>query len=126
MCAVKPGVPGLSETIRVRSVLGRYLEHSRVFSFVNDGDPEIFIGSADMMHRNLDRRVEALVRIVQPDHIKELQDLFTLSMSDESSSWKLEPTGTWTRNQFDVDGKKLIDVQDEMMRFTASRKASTK
>jgi len=126
MCAVKPGVPGLSETIRVRSVLGRYLEHSRVFTFVNDGDPEIFIGSADMMHRNLDRRVEALVRIVQPDHIKELQDLFTLAMSDNSSSWHLESDGSWTRHQFDSEGKKLTDVQDELMRFTASRRATAK
>ena len=126
MCAVRPGVPGLSETIRVRSVLGRYLEHSRVFTFVNDGDPEIFIGSADMMHRNLDRRVEALVRIVQPDHIKELQDLFTLAMSDNASSWHLESNGSWTRHQFDAEGKKLTDVQDELMRFTASRKASSK
>lgn len=126
MCALKPNTPGLSENIRVRSVLGRYLEHSRIFSFVNDGDPEIFIGSADMMHRNLDRRVEALVRIVQPDHIKELQDLFTLAMNGSSASWHLESNGSWTRHQFDGEGKKLTDVQDEVMRFTASRKALTK
>ena len=122
MCAVKPGVPGLSENIRVRSVLGRYLEHSRIFHFVNDGDPEIFIGSADMMHRNLDRRVEALVRIVQPDHIKELQDLFTLAMNESSSSWHLESSGAWIRHQFDSNGKKLVDVQDELMRLTTLRK----
>ena len=126
MCALKPGVPDLSHNIRVRSVLGRYLEHSRIFSFVNDGDPEIFIGSADMMHRNLDRRVEALVRIAQPDHIKELQDLFTLAMNESSASWHLESNGSWTRHQFDGEGKKLTDVQDELMRFTASRKALTK
>ena len=126
MCALKPGVVGLSENIRVRSVLGRYLEHSRVFSFIGGGDPEVFIGSADMMHRNLDRRVEALVRIAQPDHIKELQDLFTLSMSDTSSSWHLESDGSWKRHQFDANGKKLTDVQDELMRFTASRKVSKK
>ena len=126
MCALKPGVPGLSDTIRVRSVLGRYLEHSRVFIFAGGGDPEIFIGSADMMHRNLDRRVEALVKIVQPDHIKELQDLFTLAMSESSSSWHLETDGSWTRHQFDESGKKLTDVQDELMRFVASRKASNK
>ena len=126
MCALKPGVPGLSETIKVRSVLGRYLEHSRVFAFSGGGDPDIFIGSADMMHRNLDRRVEALVKIVQPDHIKELQDLFTLAMSDNSSSWHLETNGSWTRHQFDETGKKLTDVQDELMRFVAGRKASNK
>ena len=126
MCALKPGVPGLSETIKVRSVLGRYLEHSRVFTFQAGGDPEVFIGSADMMHRNLDRRVEALVRIAQPDHIKELQDLFTLAMSDESSSWHLETNGSWTRHQFDSNGKKLTDVQDELMRFTTSRRSTRK
>jgi len=126
MCALKPGVPGLSETIKVRSVLGRYLEHSRVFIFAGGGDPEVFIGSADMMHRNLDRRVEALVRIAQPDHIKELQDLFALAMSDDSSSWHLETNGTWSRHQFDANGKKLIDVQDELMRFTSSRRSTRK
>lgn len=126
MCALKPGVPGLSETIKVRSVLGRYLEHSRVFAFNGGGDPDIFIGSADMMHRNLDRRVEALVKIVQPDHIKELQDLFTLAMSDHSSSWHLETNGSWTRHQFDETGKNLTDVQDELMRFVSSRKATSK
>ena len=124
MCALKPGIPDLSETIRVRSVLGRYLEHSRVFTFAGGGDPEVFIGSADMMHRNLDRRVEALVRIVQPDHIKELQDLFTLAMGETAASWHLQPSGEWERHQFDANGNKLVDVQDELMRFTATRRAT--
>jgi polyphosphate kinase len=66
------------------------------------------------------------VRIAQPDHIKELQDLFTLAMNDSSASWHLESNGSWTRHQFDAEGKKLTDVQDEVMRFTASRKALTK
>jgi len=113
MCALKPGVPGLSENIRVRSVLGRYLEHSRIFSFAGGGDPAVFIGSADMMHRNLDRRVEALVRLSQPDHIREMNALFELAMSDAAATWHLGSDGTWTRHQYDNSGKALIDVQDK-------------
>ena len=116
MCALKPGVPGLSENIRVRSVLGRYLEHSRIFTFAGGGDPAVFIGSADMMHRNLDRRVEALVRISQPDQIRELNGLFELAMADGSSSWHLGSDGFWQRHQFDAEGKPLVDVQDQLMK----------
>jgi len=115
MCALKPGVPGLSENIRVRSVLGRYLEHSRIFSFAGGGDPAVFIGSADMMHRNLDRRVEALVRLSQPDHIREMNALFELAMSDAAATWHLGSDGAWTRHQYDNSGKALIDVQDKTM-----------
>ena len=68
ICAIRVGVPGLSENITARSILGRFLEHSRVFHFANGGDDEIYIGSADLMHRNLERRVESLVRITQTDH----------------------------------------------------------
>ena len=83
ICALRPGVPGLSETIEVRSVLGRFLEHSRVFLFGGGGEPQAFIGSADMMHRNLDRRVEALVRITERAHVAELQSLMARGMSDD-------------------------------------------
>ena len=123
MCALKPGVPGLSETIRVRSVLGRYLEHSRVFGFNGGGDPAWFIGSADMMHRNLDRRVEALVRLVQPDHIKEVSGIFELAMADTSASWWLDSAGTWTRHQYDAEGKPLVDVQDQIMKEILAKRA---
>jgi polyphosphate kinase len=122
MCALKPGVPGLSETIRVRSVLGRYLEHSRAFAFVNAGDPRYYIGSADMMHRNLDRRVEALVNLVQPDHMQEMEAVFELGMADTSASWHLDANGVWTRHQFDEAGKPLMEVQDETMRRVAGKK----
>jgi polyphosphate kinase len=115
MCSLRPGVPGLSENIRVRSILGRYLEHSRIFSFGGGGDPAVFIGSADMMHRNLDRRVEALVRLSQPDHIREMSALFELAMSDEASTWHLGSDGAWVRHQYGADGKPLIDVQDKTM-----------
>jgi polyphosphate kinase len=115
MCALKPGVPGLSENIRVRSVLGRYLEHSRIFAFAGGGDPAVFIGSADMMHRNLDRRVEALVRLSQPDHIREMTALFELSMSDQAATWHLGSDGSWTRHQYGENGQPLVDVQDKTM-----------
>ncbi|WP_347976258.1 RNA degradosome polyphosphate kinase [Microbacterium sp. ProA8] len=115
ICSLKPGVPGMSENITVRSILGRYLEHSRIFAFHNDGEPVVYIGSADMMHRNLDRRVEALVRVSTPAHVKELNDLFTLSMSDNTSSWHLGPDGEWVRHNIGEDGKPLLDIQDRTM-----------
>jgi polyphosphate kinase len=124
MCALKPGVPGLSENIRVRSVLGRYLEHSRIFAFAGGGDPAVFIGSADMMHRNLDRRVEALVRLSQPDHIREMNALFELAMSDQAATWHLGSDGAWTRHQYDENGKPLIDVQDKTMADVYSKRNS--
>jgi polyphosphate kinase len=115
MCALKPGVPGLSETIRVRSILGRYLEHSRIFSFLGGGDPKVYLGSADMMHRNLDRRVEVLVRLSEPDHVNSITEMFELAMSEQVASWALEPTGNWRRTQFDSEGNALRDFQDTMM-----------
>ncbi|MEO0027305.1 MAG: hypothetical protein RL716_636 [Actinomycetota bacterium] len=124
MCALKPGVPGLSENIKVRSVLGRYLEHSRIFAFNGGGDPAVFIGSADMMHRNLDRRVEALVRISQPDHIRELNAFFDLCMDERSSSWHLASDGSWARHQVSAEGTALIDVQDQVMSEVFSKRKS--
>ncbi|WP_396657452.1 RNA degradosome polyphosphate kinase [Microbacterium sp.] len=115
ICSLKPGVEGMSENITVRSVLGRYLEHSRIFSFLNAGDPQVYIGSADMMHRNLDRRVEALVRVTAPAHITELESLFDLAMSDGTSTWHLGPDGEWIRHAVDADGRRLVDLQDRTM-----------
>ncbi|SDY41393.1 polyphosphate kinase [Herbiconiux ginsengi] len=122
ICSLKPGQEGLSETIRVRSILGRYLEHSRIFSFHNNGDPQVFIGSADMMHRNLDRRVEALVRLVDPDHLREIDGLFELAMSDAVTSWALDEAGDWIRSVVDAEGVHLIDLQDELMQQISRRK----
>lgn len=121
ICALRPGVPGLSENIRVRSVLGRFLEHSRVFAFANDGDPVVYIGSADMMHRNLDRRIEALVRVKDPRHVQYLLDLFTVYMSDDSHTWHLNADGAWNRFDEDAQGNPLLDVQSHYLR-SRSRK----
>jgi polyphosphate kinase len=115
ICAVRPGVRGLSENIRVRSILGRFLEHSRLFWFANGGEPLVYIGSADLMHRNLDRRVEALVRLRDPRHIAEIDDLLSLSMDPATSSWHLEPDGTWTRHHKNVDGEPLRDLQSHLI-----------
>jgi polyphosphate kinase len=122
MCALKPGIKGLSENIKVVSVLGRYLEHSRVFFFENAGDPDVFIGSADMMHRNLDRRVESLVQITQTDQIKELNDLLELAVSGTVAIWELESSGIWRRDSKNHDGEPLIDMQDEVMARTLLKK----
>ncbi|MFW0107906.1 RNA degradosome polyphosphate kinase [Rothia sp. P7181] len=111
ICSLRPGVLGLSENIQVRSILGRFLEHSRVFTFANGSEPKIFIGSADMMHRNLDRRVEALVPIKNEAHQQYLLDMFDLYVSDSTSSWHLDSQGTWKRHYLDQDGNPLTDVQ---------------
>ena len=122
MCALKPGVPGLSESIRVHSVLGRYLEHSRIFYFENDGDPDVFIGSADMMHRNLDRRVETLVKLVQTDQIQDLKAIMDLGMSGDVATWVLGADGLWSRRGGDADGVPLPDMQDELMKLVLNKK----
>ena len=121
ICSLLPSVQGLSENITVRSVLGRYLEHSRVFVFGNAGNPTVYIGSADMMHRNLDRRIEVLVKLADPQHVNQVLDHVTRGMSDDVSSWHLGPDGTWTRVALDYVGSPLVDIQDETMHRIAKR-----
>jgi polyphosphate kinase len=121
MCALKPGVKDLSETIKVRSILGRYLEHSRVFSFQGGGDAKVYIGSADMMHRNLDRRVEVLVRLIEPEHIERVETMFLLAMSDDMSVWNLVADGSWIRSKVDESGAPLKDFQDAVMQTISER-----
>ncbi|XCB29379.1 RNA degradosome polyphosphate kinase [Arcanobacterium hippocoleae] len=115
ICCLRAGIPGLSENIKVRSVLGRFLEHSRVYAFHNDGDPQVFIGSADLMHRNLDRRIEALISIHNPEMKAFLIDLVAVACADTTASWHLQPDG-WVRVAYDVQGKPLVHVQDLLMR----------
>ncbi|WGW12503.1 RNA degradosome polyphosphate kinase [Saxibacter everestensis] len=123
ICSLRPGVPGLSENIKVRSVVGRYLEHSRAFTFKGGGDPTVYIGSADMMHRNLDRRVEALVRLTSPEHIQEIESLFDLAFSPDTGAWELEADGKWTRFHRDADGQSHTKFQEELIRQHAKRRA---
>jgi polyphosphate kinase len=97
ICMLRPGVSGLSENVSVRSIAGRYLEHSRLFSFEAGDSAEFFLGSADLMTRNLDRRIEVLVPIEQPRLRQELSAVFDSSFADNSSSWELAPDGAWRR-----------------------------
>ena len=133
ICALKPGVPGLSENIRVRSILGRFLEHSRIYAFANsDGPqigegpaagPEVWIGSADLMHRNLDRRVEALVRITAPEQIDELIKYVDLQMADSTTSWHMAADGTYVRHAKDEEGRPLVDSQEYLIKKHTRRPA---
>jgi polyphosphate kinase len=125
ICALRPGLPGLSENIRVRSVVGRFLEHSRVYAFGvgEDEDSEVWIGSADMMHRNLDRRVELLVHVTDPGHQRRLRGLLDLGLDDDTSSWWLGPNGYWTRHNRDESGNPLRDIQETLVRERRGRSA---
>ncbi|KAB2348422.1 RNA degradosome polyphosphate kinase [Actinomadura rudentiformis] len=115
ICALRPGVEGLSETIRVRSILGRFLEHSRVFAFENGGEPEVWFGSADLMHRNLDRRVEALVRVTERTQRADLVGLLDKAMDDGTQAWWLDGDGTWTRRAAMTDDN-LLDIQSHLVK----------
>ena len=121
ICGLRAGVEGLSENIRVRSILGRFLEHSRIYAFAGGGQTELFIGSADLMHRNLDRRVEALVRITDPAMVEDLEWLVTHCASDDVASWHLQPDGSWERHLLDAEGNRLEDIQDSLMARARSR-----
>jgi polyphosphate kinase len=114
----------LSENIRVRSILGRFLEHSRIFVFGNGGDPEVWFGSADMMHRNLDRRIEALVRVADPTHRAELSGLIDLGMAEDTASWHLGSDGAWSRKSQDADGLRLRDIQELLIDSRQRRRSA--
>jgi polyphosphate kinase len=120
ICTLRPGVPGLSERIRVRSVVGRFLEHSRLLRFRNGGDDEFWIGSADLMHRNLDRRVEALVRITDPAAQAELRRVLDTTTSDETGGFDLCSDGRWYRRAHNGPSP-MEDVQELLLRRATGR-----
>jgi polyphosphate kinase len=114
ICCLKPGVPGLSEQIHVRSLVGHYLEHSRIFRFGAAADHRILIGSSDLMPRNLDRRVEAVVPVTDPDLNQEIEQFLELELSDDTLAWELAADGAWTK----VPVGRGINTQDLMRRAT--------
>ncbi len=122
ICAVRPGVPGLSENIRVRSTLGRFLEHSRIYWFANAGHAQVGIGSADLMHRNLDRRVETIVGLANPDHISRIEDLFEIAFDEGTASWWLDGSA-WTQHTQREDGTAKLDLQEYLISQMGQRRA---
>jgi polyphosphate kinase len=118
LCCLRPGVPGLSETIRVFGVVGRFLEHSRIYAFTNGGDPEYYIGSADWMKRNLDRRVETIIPLLD-DRVKEQMAVLLRSYEqDNSSAWDCDTEGVYHR-RVPAKGESRREAQETFMRRAA-------
>ncbi|MFF1817084.1 RNA degradosome polyphosphate kinase [Kribbella sp. NPDC058245] len=124
ICTIRPGIEGLSDNIRVRSILGRFLEHSRVFWFENGGEPEAWIGSADLMHRNLDRRVEVLVQLKETDHIAEIREMFDMALDEGTQSWWLQPDNTWEARLTTPEGEPLRDLQERLIATRGRRRTA--
>jgi len=120
ICCLRPGIPGLSERITVRSLVGRYLEHSRIFRFGERAEATHYIGSADLMQRNLDRRVEALVPVADPSLAARLDEVLDVLMQDDMLSWTLGADGTWTK----VRGERGIDAQQRLQELAVERAGS--
>jgi polyphosphate kinase len=121
ICCLRPGVPGLSETIRVRSIVGRYLEHARIYHFAHggpDGGPAYYIGSADLMPRNLDRRVEALTPVEDPALQAELDEILDINLRDDTLSWFLGPDSTWTH----VAGPGEVETHERLQQLALARR----
>jgi polyphosphate kinase len=123
ICCLRPDVPGLSENIRVRSIVGRYLEHSRIYHFAHggaDGGPTYYIGSADLMPRNLDRRVEALVPVEAPELQSQLAQVLDVNLRDDTLAWTLGADGAWGRVRGDGEGS--VDTHTRLQKLEARRR----
>ncbi|MEC7506122.1 MAG: polyphosphate kinase 1 [Actinomycetota bacterium] len=119
-CSLKPGIPGLSDRIRVRSIIGRYLEHSRIYHFANGdgpGEPVTYIGSADLMSRNLNRRVEALVRLDDPRTQQRVREILDVVLNDDRLAWTLAGDGVWTKRR----GPAAIDTHARLQQLARGR-----
>ena len=115
MCCLYPQKNGLSENIKVRSIIGRFLEHSRIFWFNNDGNSEVFIGSADWMRRNLDRRVEAVTPIEDIKIKKEIKHLLDFYLEENKDSWNMQSDGSYAKNQ--VLNEKQRPIQEKIIKL---------
>jgi polyphosphate kinase len=122
-CSLQPGLPGISERIHVRSIIGEFLEHSRIWGFRNGGDAEWFIGSADLMDRNLDRRVEAVVPVEDHDAKERLREIIELMLADDRRSWQLTPEATWVRTEVLVGKEGTIDTHETLKVLAMERGA---
>ncbi|RZM82417.1 polyphosphate kinase 1 [Leptolyngbya iicbica] len=120
ICCLRPGVPGVSDRIRVISVIGRFLEHARIFYFTNNGEEEIYIGSADWMPRNLDRRVEAVTPVLDTDAVQELKDILEIMLADNRFAWDLGADGQFVQRQ-PSEGEPVISTHDQLMERTLKR-----
>ena len=123
-CALQPGVPGVSERIRVRSVIGEFLEHSRIWGFENGGSAEWYIGSADLMDRNLDRRVEAVVPVEDSEAKARIAEIIELMLTDDRRSWQLRPDATWVRTEV-IEGREGTIDTHAVLRDLASAVGQT-
>jgi polyphosphate kinase len=121
MCSLRPGVPGLSERIRVRSIVGQFLEHSRIFAFGNGGRPEYYLGSSDLMPRNLDRRVEAMVPVLDPALQERLAQILDVELEDDRLAWGLHADASWSK----LPTVKGVDAQQVFEQLAQARAVST-
>jgi polyphosphate kinase len=117
ICCLRPGVPGLSESVRVRSLVGRYLEHSRIFRFGEGEDERHYIGSADLMQRNLDHRVEAVVPVSDPALCARLDEMLDVLLQDDTLAWTLGRDGAWSK----VPTERGVNAQQRFQEMAVER-----
>ena len=120
ICSLRPGVPGLTDNITVTGVIGRWLEHSRIYSFGEGADQRLFIGSGDLLNRNLERRVEAFIEAVTPDTREQLNTILDALRNDKEKSWVMQPDGTYVREE----GGEGTSSQEALYRYFSTRKVS--